>query len=175
MFLHFTLCLFLCWNELKCGTLFTKIISILLYPKNLLTLLLFNRLNLKLTFYSLCFYLGFKICQSYIILWRLSWWTKHVSFINYDWTQSLFFAIIQKLMEKSYLLFVEGTSFMLTAKTQQSDVIVPILYSLASLARLIFSILLSAKSEGLMLICFFTNGGTRTQRSPGLPLHFSIT
>ncbi len=27
---------------------------------------------------------------------------KRVSFMNYDWTQSLFFAIIQKPMEKSY-------------------------------------------------------------------------
>ncbi len=37
-------------------------------------------------------------------------------FMNYDWTQSfLFFAIIQKPMEKSYWLFVEGTSLMLTA------------------------------------------------------------
>ncbi len=35
--------------------------------------------------------------------------------MNYGWTQSLFFAIIQKPMEKSYWLFVEGTSFMLTA------------------------------------------------------------
>ncbi len=35
--------------------------------------------------------------------------------MNYDWTQSLFFAIIQKPMEKSYWLFVEGTGFMLTA------------------------------------------------------------
>ncbi len=29
--------------------------------------------------------------------------------MNYDWTQSLCFAIIQKPMEKSYWLFVEGT------------------------------------------------------------------
>ncbi len=35
--------------------------------------------------------------------------------MNYDWTQSLCFAIIQKPMEKSHWLFVEGTSFMLTA------------------------------------------------------------
>ncbi len=35
--------------------------------------------------------------------------------MNYDWTQSLCSAIIQKPMEKSYWLFVEGTSFMLTA------------------------------------------------------------
>ncbi len=35
--------------------------------------------------------------------------------MNYDWTQSLFFAILQKPMEKSYGVFVEGTSFMLTA------------------------------------------------------------
>ncbi len=35
--------------------------------------------------------------------------------MNYDWTQSLCFAIIQKPMEKSYWLFVEGTSFMKTA------------------------------------------------------------
>ncbi len=35
--------------------------------------------------------------------------------MNYDWRQSLCFAIIQKHMEKSYWIFVEGTSFMLTA------------------------------------------------------------
>ncbi len=35
--------------------------------------------------------------------------------MNYDWTQSLFFAIIQKPMEKSYWIFVKRTSFMLTA------------------------------------------------------------
>ncbi len=35
--------------------------------------------------------------------------------MNYDWTKNLCFALIQKPMEKSYLLFVEGTSFMLTA------------------------------------------------------------
>ncbi len=35
--------------------------------------------------------------------------------MNYDWTQSLCFAIIQKPMDKSYWLFVEGTSFMKTA------------------------------------------------------------
>ncbi len=35
--------------------------------------------------------------------------------MNYGWTQSLFCAIIQKPMEKSYWLFVQGTSFMLTA------------------------------------------------------------
>ncbi len=34
--------------------------------------------------------------------------------MNYDWTQSLCFAIIQKPMEKSYWIFVEE-SFMLTA------------------------------------------------------------
>ncbi len=33
----------------------------------------------------------------------------------YGWTQSLFFAIIQKPMEKSYMHFVEGTSAMLVS------------------------------------------------------------
>ncbi len=48
--------------------------------------------------------------------------------MNYDWTQSLCFAIIQKLMEKSYWLFVEGTSFMLTADPPTEWLIVPPLY-----------------------------------------------
>ncbi len=49
---------------------------------------------------------------------------------------------------------------------KQSDVIVPILYSLASLARLIFSILLSAESERLMLICFFLPMEARELSAP---------
>ncbi len=57
--------------------------------------------------------------------------------MNYDWTQSFFFAIIKKPMEKSYWLFVEGTSFMLTADPPTEWRYVPPLYidELAVLAR----------------------------------------
>ncbi len=48
--------------------------------------------------------------------------------MNYDWTQGLFFAIIQKSMEKSYWLFVEGTRFMLTADAPTEWRHVPRLY-----------------------------------------------
>ncbi len=77
----------------------------------LVTLKASDRYSLSLAFQFWHFYLGFKICQSYIILWRLSWWTKHVSFMNYDWTQSLFFCHNPKAYGKILLPFCRGNQF----------------------------------------------------------------